>query len=197
MPINAVFAQHISQEAIAGIVGQDAVVSLNALIDLSSAQLVIPETEHDTHAFLTETLSTDFTSVELHESRMGFHFVEVTLNNQPARLIIDSGAPQVMLDKSELERMALKTEQHDTAKMVLNDGTKVAIDVLHDTSIAIGDTIIEGELMASDLSGLMTAINEKAETRIIGVIGNQQLVKLKSIIDLSQSTLHLSSPYSR
>jgi clan AA aspartic protease (TIGR02281 family) len=85
-----------------GLIGYDALFELNALLDVKEAELLIPENQQDIQVFLNNSTSTAYQTVSLHKSPMGFSFVDALIENKPVRLLVDSGAPELILDESSL-----------------------------------------------------------------------------------------------
>lgn len=176
---------------IVGLIGQDALTELGALLDLNIPRLLIPESPEDLKKLLGDSQAPEYETIQLQRSDMGFSFVDITLNHHKLRLLVDSGASETVMDQSVLLQLGFALDQHPTAKSIVAEGIELPMTVLSGTTITLGKAQLKGDFFASDFSALMQTINQDQQRLFVGVLGNKQLVELGSIIDLSTRKLYI------
>ena len=192
--INSIYANDTSgqfEPSVVGLIGQDALTKLEALLDLKVPRLLIPETPEDLEELLGDSQTPKYETIQIQRSDMGFSFVDITLNQHELRLLVDSGASETVLDQSVLTQLGFTLGQHPTAKSIVAEGIELPMTVLRGSTIHLGKAQLKGDFFASDFSALMQTINQDQQRLFVGVLGNKQLVELNSIVDLSKRKLYI------
>ncbi|MEP1385695.1 MAG: pepsin/retropepsin-like aspartic protease family protein [Paraglaciecola sp.] len=174
-----------------GIIGNDALIELNALLDVKNAKLLLPDGQTDLDKFLTATSDKPYNIVTLQKSPMGFSFVDALLAERKVRLLVDTGAPEIVLDESVLKSFGLDLQDHPTAKTVIGDGIELPMKVFKNGLITFGHTTISDDFFTTDFTALMNAVNVEDQPRLIGVLGNKHLAQMSTIIDVASAKLYI------
>lgn len=176
-------------EGVLGLIGQDVIQKFSALLDIEQAQLILPSAGKTA----TQRYSKDeqFTSLALQKSPMGFHFIDVVLGKHQAKLIVDTGAPEVILDENMLNGMSFTLTDHPTAKNVIEEGVELPMKVLAGIPLTFAGLTLKDEFLVSDFSALLSAINQHQDTPFIGVLGAKQLMEMGTIIDIANAKLYI------
>ncbi|MDM7861215.1 pepsin/retropepsin-like aspartic protease family protein [Alteromonas sp. ASW11-36] len=194
--IKTIYSNNISGQfgtKVMGIVGYDALKTLKALLDVKNSQLLIPENTSDVLALLDESNGAAFETISLHQSEMGFNYIDIRLSENHVRLLVDSGASQTVLDQSTLTQFGFKLENHPSAKSVIDEGVELPMKVYKNGEISLGSVTLKGDFFTSDFTALMNAVNVDGEPQLIGILGNQQLIQLNSIVDFGNAKLHIKN----
>lgn len=192
--LSSVFANDTSARLgpdVVGLIGQDALSELQALLDLTVPRLLIPERPEDLQLLLGDSQRPHYETIQLHLNDMGLSFVDIKLNQQEARLIVDSGASTTVLDESIVEEMGFELKNHPTAVSMGAEGVEHPLKMLHQGVINVGQSEVSGDFFAADFTALRNAINHEQQLIFVGVLGNKQLVELGSIIDLYNGNLYI------
>ena len=174
-----------------GLIGYDALAELNALLDLKNSRLLIPENKQDIKKWLSDPAATPYETVDLHKSAMGFSFVDVQLGNNPVRLLVDTGASEIVLDESALRQLGFDLVNHPTAKSVIAEGIEVPMKVLKNGRITLGSMTLTSDFFTTDFTALMDAVNVQNQPRLIGILGNKHLLEMNTIIDVANGKLYI------
>lgn len=181
-----------SSSDIVGMIGHDALSELKGLLDLKALSLHIPEGEADLQTLLSDSSSSTYQSIELKQSDMGFSFVDIQLGKHQARLLVDSGAPQIVLDESVLtQQLGLKLENHLTAKTIVGEGVELPVKILKQEKITLGKITLTDDFLVSDFGALMSAINHQQQRLFVGVLGNKHMLEMNTIIDVANAKLYI------
>ena len=194
--IKLIFANDVSGQLgpeVMGLVGNDALINLNALIDVKNSQLLIPQQKNDPQSVLAESSMGTYETISLQKSPMGFSFVDVKINENDVRLLVDTGAPQIVLDESALVQLGYKLEEHPTAKSVVAEGVELPMKVYKNGFIALGNLTLSDDFFTTDFTALMNAVNVEGEPKLIGILGNKHLAQLNTIIDASNAKLYIKN----
>lgn len=178
-------------ENISGLVGQDVLVKTNAMLDLSAPSLLLPTDPESKKQHLLKLRQQGYSQAPIQSHPMGFHYIGLKLADRNVRLILDSGAPQVILDKQTIKRLGLKSVAHPSARSIDKDGNSHPMEVLTEQDLVLNQHTLIHDFMVSDLSGLMNMLNKKQGIPFVGVIGIRELSSLHSILDLASSTLYI------
>jgi clan AA aspartic protease (TIGR02281 family) len=176
---------------VVGLIGHDALTELNALLDLKKLELLIPESQDDIRTMLGEKSTSIYQAIDLQQSSMGFSFVEIELGKHKARLLVDSGASETVLDESVLTQLGFKLQDHATAKTIIGQGIEVPMKVLSGKQITLGSVLISDEFFVTDFTALMKAINQDQQRVFVGILGNKQMVEMNTIIDVSNAKIYI------
>ena len=142
-----------------------------------------PGSKADYKGWVNQQQKQGYSALPLATLPPGFHTVEMLISGKPARLIVDTGAPQFVLDAKQLNALNLTTVPHKTATMIDGAGNEIPLQVLQTPDIKIGLSQFNNDVLVGDLSGLLTMLNDANNAPIIGVIGNQPLTALSAQLD--------------
>lgn len=127
----------------------------------------------------------------------GFHFfVEVKINGNQAKMIIDTGASRSIINKSALEDLGI--EQEDLS-VDMQDAKGIGKEVLESALVTLKTFDIEGvalndlEVGVIDIDHINEAYQEMNIQPISGVLGNDFLKDKKAVIDFEKETLSFFS----
>jgi hypothetical protein len=170
---------------IAGIVGYDAINELHALLDIPNSQLVVPNRPNEAASYLeTQQQNINYVPVTLSKSPMGFSFIHAIIKNRRVRLLVDSGAPQLVLDEKTLLDWEIILADHPSARTVLTNGVEIPAKIYQAGKVNIGGQTITDDFFTSDFGSLMELVNVEGEPPLVGVLGNKHLLQLGSVIDV-------------
>lgn len=172
-------------EGISGLIGQDVLVDLNAKLEVANALLIIPDNN--------EIDEFENIQVPIQTSPMGFHYISATLDGSAISLILDTGAPQMVLDGQTLKEMGFKSTPHPTATTIDANGNEMPLHLLPPATLSVGGVTMMADVMLTDMSGLMNALNQSNEPKMVGVLGNTEMTKLGITIDFKNQKLILKS----
>ena len=176
---------------IMGLIGYDALAELNVLLDVKNSQLLIPENKADIKKWLSDSANTLYETVDLYKSAMGFSFVNASLGDNPIRLLVDTGAPQLILDESSLIKFGFELASHPTAKSVVTDGIELPMKVLKNGTVTLGSMTLSDDFFTTDFTALMNVVNVQNQPQLIGILGNKHLVEMSTIIDVANAKLYI------
>ena len=121
-------------------------------------------------------------------------FVESTINNRPALLLMDSGASRSVFDLSRIR--LFETEKIFTVHEKLSTG--LGTNSMPTQGVILGNFTI-GKLSLNNFDAILLNLQHVNESYsslglppIDGVLGNDILVRYKAIIDLQKNKLTLS-----
>jgi predicted aspartyl protease len=178
-------------KGVTGLVGQDAIVNLKGLVNVAQSTLLLPADPQELNTYIENLKSGGYTTIFMQPHSMGFHYVDAMLAGKNVRLIVDTGAPSIVLDKGLMKGMGLTIIPHATAQSFDGSGNWVPLDVLKNGTIRLNNIELHSDPLVSDLSGLMQALNVSLKVPFVGVIGLKELVQLEAIIDLSQEQMYI------
>ena len=177
-----------------GVMGEDFLRRYRAVIDCSRQRLYL-NLGHDREDNLPGTLVPNgWTRIPMTE--VAHHFVvPCALNGSAFRLIVDTGAPFTMLDRTLLRAVKVysRTLPLDGG-LIGNDSVPQELVQLH--TLQVGDYTANDVQMTAmkDLSAAWTSKLEPEEVPIIGLLGADTLGFNGAIIDLGGSALYLKHP---
>ena len=174
-----------------GLIGYDALADLSALLDVKNLQLLIPENQGDIKKWLSDSANTAYQTIDLYKSAMGFSFVDVQLGDKQVRLLVDTGAPELILDESVLIEFGYELASHPTAKSVVAEGIELPMKVLKNGGVTLGSMTLSGDFFTTDFTALMNAVNVQNQPRLIGILGNKHLLQMNTLIDVANGKLYI------
>lgn len=132
-----------------------------------------------------------FLEIEEH----GIHLLmEVLINDKPARMLIDTGASQTVLDKNRALQFIgdLEVEASDTLSKGLGTDSMESFNVeLH--SMTFGELkITDQKVVLLDLVHVNTSYEAMGEAPVDGVLGGEILKEYKAVIDYGAGTISFS-----
>lgn len=187
--VNTIYTHSLEQlsEGMSGIIGQDVLVDLNAKLEVANGLLIIPAKNE------VESKVSANTEIPIQKSSMGFHYISATLGTSPINLILDTGAPQMVLDEQTLTKMGFESTLHPTAKTIDAQGKELPIRILTPTVLKVGKSSILPKVMLTDMSGLINAMKQSDAPLIVGVLGNAEMAELGATIEFKHQKLLLKS----
>ena len=123
----------------------------------------------------------------------GTHHLEVdcSINNQPGKFILDTGASSSCVDPGVVEYFGLFAEESEV-KAAGAGAINMQTQVSTDNNLAIGDwEIDDAQLVIFDLSHVNDALEQHNAAKVHGIIGADILQESDAIIDYKTETLFL------
>lgn len=194
LEIKMIYANELSGQFagdVMGLIAYDALAELHALLDLKNSRLLLPENQHDLEKWLSDQADSPYETVDLHKSAMGFSFVDVQLGNNQVRLLVDTGASEIVLDESALTQFGFDLANHPTAKSVIAEGVEIPMKVLKNGRITIGSMTLTSDFFTTDFTALMDAVNVQNQPPLIGILGNKHLLEMNTVIDVANGKLYI------
>lgn len=125
----------------------------------------------------------------------GYHvFVEILVNGNPARMLLDTGASRTVFDTESLKELhqdLLLEENEDKATGLGSNAVDNFIAILDELSIA-GCSLKEYQVGALDLQHVNMSYESMDMPPIAGVLGSDVLFAFKAVIDFGNGKLTLS-----
>jgi predicted aspartyl protease len=125
----------------------------------------------------------------------GIHLiVNAKINNRSARLVLDTGASQTVLDLNRISRFTKELEfrKHDAHSSGIGSDTMVS-HIFHADKFKIGKINIENiELVLIDMIHVNNSYNLLGKKAVDGVLGGDVLKSLNAVINYKSRTLHIS-----
>lgn len=138
------------------------------------------------------------------ERRYGNHlFVPVSINNRHGALMIDTGSPNMLIDRNSINTFGLTVETTDSSVGGLFGRSWERYGTSKVKSIAMGNCMLTNVPVAiADLSGMNPErsaaatgshiADSKAMAHLNGVLGTREMVKFGMIIDCSRQMLYIN-----
>ena len=125
----------------------------------------------------------------------GVHLlIEVTINGNPARMLVDTGASQTVLDKNRALHLIgdAEVEASETlSKGLGTDSMESSTTVLN--SLELGDLKLEDqEVVLLDLVHVNNSYEAMGESPVDGVLGGEILKSHNSVIDYGAGSISFS-----
>ena len=124
----------------------------------------------------------------------GLHLiVNARINKKPARLVVDTGASQTVLDYNRIGRFSSVTEFeiHDGHSSGIGS-SKMVSHIFHADSFSLGKCLLENhELVLIDMVHVNASYQLLNKKPVDGVLGGDILKKLDAIIDYRKRVLIL------
>lgn len=125
----------------------------------------------------------------------GIHLLmKVLINDKPARMLIDTGASQTVLDKNRALGFIGDTEieASETLSKGLGTDSMESFNVELETITFGGLKINHQEVVLLDLVHVNTSYEAMGESPVDGVLGGEILKKHKAVIDYGAGTISFS-----
>ena len=125
---------------------------------------------------------------------MGMHLiVKVKINNRVAKLVLDTGASQTVLDNNRIDRFMKETKFKKTNGLVSGVGTnKLKSHFVPVKKFQIGTFVLyDLELVMLDLFHVNNSYTTMNEKPVDGVLGGDLLDKLAAIINYKKKEMNL------
>jgi len=119
--------------------------------------------------------------------------INVKINNRKCNLLLDSGSSISVIDLRKLDKFtSIKPKKSQNMSSINKDIDTFDINI---SKFEIGDLIIENRrFYIMDLINLNNTLSTNYINVIDGIIGNDLLFKLNSIINLNKETLKIKKP---
>lgn len=148
--------------------------------------------DHD--ALRTFLMERGYVPVPLSSNAVGhFEIADAKIDDAPARLVLDTGAPHTVLDRESAARRGLTI----TASERRGGGVGGVEQTL--ATVTVGQLDLGPALFAAvnayamDLGHVSAALAARGGAPIDGVIGGELLRKAEAVIDYAKSTLYLKA----
>jgi len=165
-----------------GIIGQDVLVDSGLLLDVKATSLVQSEGLDLSH----------YQTVPLKISKVGLPLINMSINEQEVRMVLDSGANDIMLDEALATAMDLGDIIYPAGMVGYDEkGKSRQIGVIKESRISIAGKSIDATLLTDDFALLLNAINETSKLKSAGLLGLSTLAELSAIIDLKNQRLYV------
>ena len=174
-----------------GILGLDALRLGRAVIDCQHLRLFWKAVPGAPDVMAATLRAAGWTAVKL-ELKNNLYFANGTVNETPARLLVDTGAFATLVDRNFAALASLKA-----------GGTRLQTKGIHheDTQsrVAYPKTFAIGDLRLKDFPVAISALHKPGllDKTVSGVIGGDVLGRNLGVIDCEQHVLYLKSPGAR
>jgi predicted aspartyl protease len=124
----------------------------------------------------------------------GFHILlKIKINGMSARMVLDTGASQTVLDKNRVHRFVDDKEFEKNETLSTGLGTNsMESHIVHIRKMQLGDLIIkDSALILLDLSIVNTSYEQIGMKPLDGIIGSDILMMHKAVIDFGKRILKL------
>jgi len=131
-----------------------------------------------------------YVSVPLRRTPVGHLELDATVNGNPARLLVDTGASATVINKTSAERWGL--ECHDDPGQAIGCGfaapaEKARLDELKLADLEINDVSVA----VVDLSQINAGLEQAKAQPIDGIIGSKLMIARNGIVEYASDMLHL------
>ena len=174
-----------------GILGADVLFATKAILDCRRQMLVLnlyPETP-------SEGAGLDFRGfqqVPLFVTEGLNSYVDGTVNGTPARLMVDTGAFDILLHRSFVRRLRIPLRKTRLESAAINL-SYARLDLAQIQKLSIGLVNIVGKKVGvTDLSGFIDP-DQKSTPPVVGLLGGEILRTNHAIIDFGTRTLYLKT----
>ena len=131
-----------------------------------------------------------YVSVPLRRTPVGHLELDATVNGQPARLLVDTGASATVINKTSAERWGL--ECHDDPGQAIGCGFAAPCEMARLEELKLADLEIgDVDVAVVDLSQINTGLEQAKAEPIDGIIGSNLMIERNGIIEYASDTLHL------
>lgn len=124
----------------------------------------------------------------------GYHlFVEISVNEQPIRLLLDTGASRTVFDMEVIQRVCADIELEENEDKATGLGSsQVENFIVILNSLALGEIqLLEYQTGVLNLSHVNMSYNNMGFSPIGGVLGSDILMKFNAVIDYKKRKLFL------
>ncbi len=135
-----------------------------------------------------------YTGVKLRRTPTGHLELDATVNGNPARMMVDTGAGVTVIDRASAQRWAVGGEHGgDTAFAAcvgdIGGFENATLDKLGLADLELTDV----DVKIMDLSQINAGLEKSKAQRIDGIIGSDLMVSRAALIDYATHRLHLRS----
>ncbi len=131
-----------------------------------------------------------YVSVPLRRTPVGHLELDATINGQPARLLVDTGASATVINKTSAERWGL--ECHDDPGQAIGCGFAAPAETARLEELKLADLEIgDVDVAVVDLSQINAGLEQAKAQPIDGIIGSNLMIERNGIVEYGSDTLHL------
>jgi predicted aspartyl protease len=183
-------ARVVEEQQIDGILGADILFPTKAVLDCRR-QLLVLKIDPDLPGRAPGIDYRGFKAVPMQVSE-GFNlYVNATINDRPARLMVDTGAFATLLHRPFVRQMRIPTRQTPYSSAAVNLKRR-GVDVARIRKLSVGSIDIIGrEVGVIDLEGLIHDGLLEGSPPVVGLLGAEILNRHHGIIDFGTKTLYL------
>jgi predicted aspartyl protease len=183
-------ARIVEEQQIDGILGADILFPTKAVLDCKR-QLLVLKIDPDLPGHAPGINYRGLKAVPMEVSE-GFNlYVNATINDRPARLMVDTGAFATLLHRPFVRQMRIPTRQTPYSSAAVNLKQR-GVDVARIRKLSVGSIDIVGrEVGVIDLEGLIHTGLLKGTPPVAGLLGAEILDRHHGIIDFGTRTLYL------
>jgi predicted aspartyl protease len=180
----------VEEQQIDGILGADILFPTKAILDCKRRLLVL-KMDPDLPGRAPGIDTKGFKAVPMQVSE-GFNlYVNATINDRPARLMVDTGAFATLLHRPFVRQMRIPTRQTPYSSAAVNLKQR-GVDVARIRKLTVGSIDIVGrEVGVIDLEGLIHNGLLEGKPPVAGLLGAEILDRHHGIIDFGTRTLYL------
>ena len=137
-----------------------------------------------------------YIGVELRPTPLGHLELDATVNGNPARMVLDTGAGVTVIDKASAARWALAGEScGDTAVAGCVGDIGGVDDATVRTLELAGLELTEVDVKLMDLSQINAGLEKAKAQRIDGIIGSDLMMSREAVIEYATHRLHLRNSH--
>jgi predicted aspartyl protease len=183
-------ARVVEEQQIDGILGADVLFPTKAVLDCKRKLLVL-KIDPDLPGHAPGIDYRGFKAVPMQVSD-GFNlYVNATINDHPARLMVDTGAFATLLHRPFVRQMRIPTRQTPFSSAAVNLKQR-GVDVARIRKLTVGSIDIVGrEVGVIDMEGLIHDGLLEGTPPVVGLLGAEILDRHHGIIDFGTKTLYL------
>jgi predicted aspartyl protease len=183
-------ARMVEEQQIDGILGADILFPTKAILDCKR-QLLVLKMDPDLPGHAPGIDYTGFKAIPMQVSE-GFNlYVNATINDAPARLMVDTGAFATLLHRSFVRQMRIPMRETPFSSAAVNLKQR-GVQVARIRKLSVGSVDIKGkEVGVIDLDGLIHKGLLQGTPPVAGLLGAEILSKYHGIIDFGTRTLYL------
>jgi predicted aspartyl protease len=183
-------ARIVEEQQIDGILGADVLFPTKAVLDCKR-QLLVLKMDPDLPGHAPGINTRGFKAVPMQVSDGYNLYVNATINDRPARLMVDTGAFATLLHKPFVRQMRIPTRQTPYSSAAVNLKQR-GVDVARIRKLTVGSIDIVGrEVGVIDLEGLIHDGLLEGSPPVVGLLGAEILSRHHGIIDFGTRTLYL------
>ena len=135
-----------------------------------------------------------YTGVELRPTPVGHLELDATVNGNPARMLVDTGAGVTVIDRASAQRWAVAGESCGGTAVAgcvgdIGDVENATVGTLELAGLELTDV----DVKIMDLSQINAGLEQKKAQRIDGIIGSDLMVSRAAVIEYATHRLHLRS----
>ena len=112
--------------------------------------------------------------------------VKGTLNGQKANFILDTGATISVIDLNQLSKYKVRNGGPMDDVVIGYGGTVSSKVYLNNVEVKLGDLVLSSEFQGQDIGQLLGVIEEQTGTKLVGIIGNNNISKSKLTLDFKR-----------